>query len=751
VPALRAVAPVGTIVLAAALLASPQSLAATVLPAGYTMTTVVSFLTDPTTFDFAPNGDIFIGEKSGKIQILRAGTVLVAGTIPVSTLDEEGITGISVDPDYATNGNLWVYYTTPSPLRQRLSRFTIANDLLTAEAVIVEYPVTRELHHAGCIRFAADKTIYVSTGDDGGFSTFSQNPFDLRGKILHVNRDGTGAAGNPYLSGTSGDPRVYALGFRHPWRISLQPGTGNLFIPDIGAGAWEELDLGIPGGNYGWSTVEGPEPPGQAGFVYPIYSYPHTDPPGNSIIGGDFAQAGDFSPDSLGQYFFGDEAALQLRRLVLDGSNNVTLAEVWATGVPDPVEIRFGPDGALYFMSFNNGALYKVAFTGGANRQPQAVGTATPAAGLAPLLVTLDGSGSSDPDQQPLQYLWNTGHGGVTGTTAVVQHSYPIGVFFATLTVNDGQGGVNSTAPLRIVSGNRAPAASITSPADETHYNAGATFFFSGTGSDPEDGTLGCSAMSWSVTFHHAGHVHPFLGPIEGVCNGSFTIPRTGEASADTYYEITLRVTDSGAPLGSSATVTTTTAVQVRPNTAVMTFNTTPNPNLEFSLDGTLLQAPQSIGGVADFLRTLSTPSPQAAADGHNYSFVSWSDGGMQTHTLVTPAFDTTYMASFACNVITEVPNVMLTTASGGQIALTWQPSGDPCATTGLQRYHVYAGASARPANGAGQFPTDPPFVLRGVTGSASFTYLPDPSDSFFLVLEMGMDGTEGLVGHYGK
>jgi hypothetical protein len=118
---------------------------------------------------------------------------------------------------------------------------------------------------------------------------------------------------------------------------------------------------------------------------------------------------------------------------------------------------------------------------------------------------------------------------------------------------------------------------------------------------------------------------------------------------------------------------------------------------------------------------------------------------------LVTPTVDTTYTASFACNVITEVPNLMVAPASGGQITLSWQTSGDPCATTGPQRYHVYAGASARPANGAGQFPTDPPFVLRGVTGSPSFTYLPDPSDHFFLVLEMGTDGTEGLVGHYGR
>src|SRR5262245_53609484 len=93
------------ILLIAGLLTAAPSLAA-VLPAGFSMTTAVSGLSDPTTFDWAPNGDLFIGEKSGAIQIFRAGTLLVAGTIPVSTFDEEGITGLAVDPDFTTNHNL---------------------------------------------------------------------------------------------------------------------------------------------------------------------------------------------------------------------------------------------------------------------------------------------------------------------------------------------------------------------------------------------------------------------------------------------------------------------------------------------------------------------------------------------------------------------------------------------------------------------------------------------------------------------
>jgi glucose/arabinose dehydrogenase len=731
-------------------LTAPRPAAAVpTLAPGFAMTTFVSGMGDPVSFDWAPNGDLYIAEKSGKIRLFRNGTLTLMGTIPVSTNDELGITAIEVDPDFTTNHFLWVTYSTPLPLRQRVARFTIVNDVLTGEVIVVEYPVTNWAHHAGCIRFADDGTLFTSTGDDQLLSAASQDPFSLKGKILHINRDGTPAAGNPFASGAQGDPRVWAYGFRHPWRFTLQPGTGTVFIADIGGSDWEELDLGIPGGNYGWSNIEGPSPPGQAGFVYPIFWYPHSNPAGASIMAGPFASAADFNGEFTGQFFFGDEASRDLRRIVLDASNNVVSTEIWATDLPDPVEIRFGPDGALYFVSFNSGALYRIARVGGANRQPQAVGVATPASGLAPLQVLLDGTQSSDPDQQPLQYAWDSGHG-ATGTASTLSHLYPAGVYFARLTVNDGQGGTDTTPDIRIVSGNRAPTAAIAAPVDETHYDAGDTIAFSGSGADPEDGTLPCSRFTWSVVFHHAGHTHPHLGPIEGVCSGSFAIPRIGEASAETYYEVILTVRDSGAPLGTAGALDTTTAVQIRPNTTTLNFATSPHPNLFITLDGTLRAAPIVEDGVVDFLRTLGAPATQTGPDGRTYTFDHWSDGGMPTHTIVTPASPATWTGFFTCNVILEVTGLQVAQAAGGQLALTWQPSSDPCAVSSGVRYLVYAAATARPATIPGSFPSDPGFVLRGMAIGESFTYLPDPADAFFLVVAVGTDGSAGRAGHYG-
>jgi glucose/arabinose dehydrogenase len=128
------------------------ALAVPTLAPGFSMTTVISGMGDPLSFDWAPNGDLYIAEKSGKIRVWRNATLTLVGTIPVSINDELGITAIELDPDFATNHFLWMTYSTPLPLRQRVSRFTIVNDTLAGEVIVVEYPVTNWAHHAGCIR-----------------------------------------------------------------------------------------------------------------------------------------------------------------------------------------------------------------------------------------------------------------------------------------------------------------------------------------------------------------------------------------------------------------------------------------------------------------------------------------------------------------------------------------------------------------------------------------------------------------------
>jgi glucose/arabinose dehydrogenase len=539
------------------------------LPPGFAENLVIHDLFRPTALDFGPGGELWISGQQGQVWVYRSGALILAAAIPVNIEGERGISGLALDPDYVSNRHVWLYYTvSASPPNNRLSRFTNVADHLVDEAVMVEGPPLQNIfHNGGCIRFAADRTLYFTMGDDGQGS-LAQDTHNLRGKVFHINRDGSPAAGNPFPSGVDGDPRVWAYGFRNPWRFAIQPLTGNLFIGDVGAAAWEEVDLGVPGGNFGWPVVEGPVPPSQPGFVYPLFSYPHDPILGAAVIGGDFARPGSFAPEYEGNYFFADHPSGRLFRMRLDVSNHPTSTDVWATGLGLPTELRFGPDGGLYFLAFNAGELRRISYVGGGNRQPVAVGTVTPDNGVAPLSVVFDATGSHDADGDALSFLWSFGDG-QSSSQASIAHAYAPGSYTATLTVGDGHGGSNSAPPFHIVSGNQRPRAEITAPADGSGYQPGQLIIFSGAATDPEEGSIPCERFSWKVVLHHLEHTHPFLGPVQGVCQGTFTIPTNLSGHSvmdrDVYFEVNLSAQDTGVPLGPGGILAGTTSVSIRP------------------------------------------------------------------------------------------------------------------------------------------------------------------------------------------
>ena len=554
-------------------LVTPLPLSATKLPPGFVETVVASELIGPMSMSWGPGGDLWVGGAQGHVYLLHLGAnrdsrpvepILVA-QLPASNQGERGILGIAVDPDYAQNHRIWVFYSkSDAPFRNRLSRFRHVGDQLVDETIVLETPdLLADFHNGGCLRFASDKTLYLSTGDDGQFSDTAQDPHDLRGKILHIRRDGSPAAGNPFLNGQDGDPRVWALGLRNPWRFHLQPGSEVLFIADVGGGAYEEVNLGIAGANYGWALTEGPEPAGAPGVTYPIYSYPHTSELGNGIIGGAHAPAGNFPRAYQGNYFFGDVATRELFRMVLDESNRPVSVERFASGtLSGPVDIQFGPDGALYYLAFRERALLRISYVGGSNRQPVATASVEPDNGEAPLDVTLDGSASFDPDGRSLKYLWDLGDG-QRSDQAVVRKSYPTGTFFTRLTVTDAQGASSSIRDLRIVSGNTRPAAIIQEPLPSRQYSVGELINFQGLGIDPEEGVVPCERLTWTVIFHHLGHTHPFLGPVGGTCEGVFRADPHGEEQ--TFFEIQLTVEDTGNPLGPTGVLTGTQSIEIYP------------------------------------------------------------------------------------------------------------------------------------------------------------------------------------------
>jgi glucose/arabinose dehydrogenase len=171
-------------------------------------------------------------------------------------------------------------------------------------------------HNGGMIAFGPDGALYIGRGDGGGRgdpNDRGQNPYDLLGKILRldVTRGDPYAIppDNPFVSG-GGRPEVYALGLRNPWRFSFDRETGFLIVGDVGQYAWEEVDLVVRGGNYGWRLMEGlhcftPATDCQKpGLIPPIVEYGHEG--GRCSITGGYVYRGSRQPALQSMYLYGD-------------------------------------------------------------------------------------------------------------------------------------------------------------------------------------------------------------------------------------------------------------------------------------------------------------------------------------------------------------------------------------------------------------------------------------------------------------
>jgi len=340
--------------------------AATLLP-GFTETQYGSTLDpgSPTAMAFSPDGRLFVCLQGGQLRVIKNGTLLATPfvTLTVDSFNERGLLGITFDPNFASNQFLYVYYTVPgTPAHNRVSRFTASGDVAAAgsEVIILDLDNLSSFgnHNGGAIHFGPDGKLYVGVGENNNGAN-AQTLTNRLGKLLRINADGSLPADNPFFNTAIGANRaIWALGLRNPYTFAFQSGTGRMFINDVGANTWEEINDGIAGSNYGWSICEGACSPPNANFRDPLFQYGHTA--ACAIVGGAFYNPpiNQFPAGYLDKYFFADLCGNWIR--VMDPSHNT--ASDFATGLVTPVDLQVGPDGSLYYLIRGNGGqVWKVS------------------------------------------------------------------------------------------------------------------------------------------------------------------------------------------------------------------------------------------------------------------------------------------------------------------------------------------------------------------------------------------------------
>jgi PKD repeat protein len=363
---------------------------------------------------------------------------------------------------------------------------------------------------------------------------------------------------------------------------------------------------------------------------------------GSSVTGVTFYNGGSYPTTYNGALFFMDHTrgCIWVMKAGANGLPDPAQVSLFEGGAASPVDIQTGPGGDIFYVDFDGGALHRIKFLS-SNRPPTAVATASPTDGPAPLTVDFDGSGSSDPDGDPITYAWDLdGDGAYDDSTAQKpSRTYSAGTYTVKLQVTDNKGATGISSPITINAGNDPPVPTIDTPSSSLTWAVGDPINFSGHATDAQDGTEPASRLSWTVILHHCFdptncHTHQ-IQTFNGVASGTVNAP---DHDYPSWLELQLTATDAAA-------ATATTSVRLDPKTVVLTLASNPT-GAQLSINSVSGTAPLTKTVIVNSTNSISAPSPQTIG-GSSYVFASWSDGGAQTHNVVAPATDTTYTATF--------------------------------------------------------------------------------------------------------
>ncbi len=315
---------------------------------------IATNLENPWELAFAPDGRAFITERTGNLDLMQNGTLQgkPIAHLPVTQVDESGLLGLALDPNFEANHFLYLYYTYSdlTGLHNRVSKFTESNNTISQEKILIDKIPANTYHDGGRIKFGPDGKLYITAGE-AGRPDLAQNITYLGGKILRINPDGTIPSDNPFARSP-----VYTYGNRNPQGLDWDPQSGKLVETEHGPSgefgwrAHDEVNLIMPGKNYGWPDVIGVA--NDSRFVDPIYQTGDTTwaPSGATFY------TSDKIPQLKGKFLIATLFGQHLEVLTLDKDDKVVSTQKIFDGTFGRLrDVVQGPDGSLYILTSNGG------------------------------------------------------------------------------------------------------------------------------------------------------------------------------------------------------------------------------------------------------------------------------------------------------------------------------------------------------------------------------------------------------------
>ena len=497
-------------------------------------------------------------------------------------------------------------------------------------------------------------------------------PVLLNGTVIRVDpATGQARPDNPLASHADANARrIVAHGFRNPFRFTIRPGSNELWIGDDGTNLWEEINVAPhPAAevrNFGWPCYEGVPPMPDwvnaqvdtcMNDLYrdpslvtpPFFAYDHAGDvvpgdgcahDGSSVTGLAFHTGGTYPPDFQGALFFADHSRNCVWVMFPDAHGDPDPANraLFIGGASHPVDLETGPGGDLYYVDYEGGAIRRIQY--GA---PTATATASATEGAPPLTVTFDATASHGfRPGDTLTYHWDLNGDGDDSDSSAPRPTATFtdsGVHSVRLRVTDQHGVSAWSDPISISTYDEAPTAVIEAPISSSTWQVGETIPFSGHASDPKQGALSPSSMTWTLILHHCPsgcHTH-IVQTFAGVASGSFSAP---DHEYPSYLELQLSAVNA---LG----IPGIASVSLLPKTVALHFASVPS--------GLTLDA-GSGGETTPFTKTVivgsanlvSAPEHERLPEGRSYFFQKWADGGAATHVVQATASAVSFTAIYA-------------------------------------------------------------------------------------------------------